>query len=97
MGVKKKKVEEKVTEANSGEKENPAKTRACEDSGESSATLTKPDAGDGGNKSLANDEGSQKPPLRKTAINPFLLKKSPPADVKEEPKEIQEKNDKDKT
>ena len=57
--------------------------------------LRKPDAGDGGkenNKSLANDEGSQKPPLRKTAINPFL-KKSPAADVKEEPKQIQEKNE----
>merc|ERR1711953_762258 len=78
-----KKDEKKVAEVNSVEEENPAKTKGCEESssGESSASLTKPDTTGGGkenSKALANveAEGSTKPPLRKTAINPFLLKKS---------------------
>merc|ERR1712227_807775 len=65
-------------------KENPAKTKTCQDTVESSATLTKPNDPAGGkenSKTLANSEDSAKPPLRKTAINPAFLKKSEPSRV----------------
>merc|ERR1712062_589167 len=80
-------------------KENPAKTKTCQDTGESSATSTqapKPGITDGEKencKSLANGEESSDPPLRKTAVNPFFMSKSKPGAETTEENEIKTKTE----
>ena len=60
--------------------------------------LRKPDTGGKENSNgLANGEGSAKPPLRKTAINPFFLKSKPAEDEKEESNSQDDKKKNDVT